>query len=453
MTNTVTVSDVWDSDIAKHLIPIAWVDGPDADIAARGLGESQVIKLMGSFAKGIQMTSLNVVVLAYREDVIAAGYDPDNLEFNAICVDTPPFKIMAIFGLHSSVAMFRLHVLRPHNQDYHYIPVTFVICQHTAEDMLMAQLAGNLSNSLGALQKPQSVWDCILQMHNKIMEIHQSGDSAKDRKKLLVQARLHWVTSFPHYTTATIGSLSVIGKLQGQLWSNIQDIFTGNVVVLEGATGKAAPKEMGHGHFTDMAKIPEACLIRWTRRVIQGEITTRQFNERCKQYKKVDRIQKDVVTFVNQMYPQSECEDFEELQSEHKCFQDDMWFNSLVDWCGANARDGLTSSVKDSINARLRAIEMEKKAIDMNVRKSTLTSYSVLACFSFLFSICSCTRHTSRFLYNTIVGRGKRGTTHPNSHRVRRNVPDGVGTHRRKHSAVPLRCNCDDEHHPTDGLL
>lgn len=370
--HTLVKSNIKDEISGKHHIPSHWISTPSREVQARGVYRTHVEDMKGSFLhNGVQ--DIQVKVVMWKEAVRKAGYDPENIIFKDLLALLPPFPMEAIIGGHSTVALAELHEQFPRSSKFIITPSTVIVATKSEYNVRCALLAANLDNKYKNCRRPQSTWDCLLQIHNKILELEAThGQNNRVAFKKALSDHKGACLSTMQFASGTIGTLFTIAQIQGRLWDNIALIFTKDSDQTSKANTKATnsktkkKKPMAHGHFCNMfPDVPENCLIRWTARVVEDKWTTKQFNERCLHYKKVTRVQRDCVEYVNQrVEDEEELENFNALVDRYAFFSDPAFFNPLVTWCGKNAKDKLSPQCKKSIDNNMRIQDNADSQVD-----------------------------------------------------------------------------------------
>ena len=360
--HTLVRSNVRDEISGKHGIPSHWVKPASKPVQARGVYRSHIEDMKHSFQfNGVQDVQVKIII--WKQDIIKAGYDPENLVFKDLQALEAPFPMEAIIGGHSSVGLSELHAQFPRSSRFKFTPCTVIIATDSQHNVSCALLAANLDNKYKDCRRPQSTWDCLLQIHNKIRELElKYANTGATALRLALSDHRNACVATMQFAGGTIGTLFTIAQISGPLWDNIAIIFkadseqTSKLNAKPSNSKSKSKKPMGHGHFCNMfPDIPESCLIRWTTRVVEEKWTTKQFSERCLHYKKVVRVQRDCVEFVNQrMVEAEELMSFNDLVERYAFFSDPGFFNPLVSWCGKNAKDKLSKQCKTAIGNNMR---------------------------------------------------------------------------------------------------
>ena len=125
-----------------------------------------------------------------------------------------------------------------------------------------------------------------------------------------------------------------------------------------------------------MSGVPHVHLCRWLTRILDGAMKLNVFKEKCEKHKKTVRIQKEMVTYVNETQD-TDCADYKELVERFPCLDDVSWFKMMRGWCSNDKKDGrLATSVKQAIKSKLKAWEEEQQL-----------RQQVLICSSFYINI------------------------------------------------------------------
>ena len=217
-----------------------------------------------------------------------------------------------------------------------------------------AQSAGTMDNFVMSLQKGATAFDCINQMHTKHVATFNNPSTDLATKKEQWRRYRTKCEMGMRFSSKTTGSMMVLAGVRPELWGNIEKIFKGEV---EDNPDIKQRKPDTHGHFVNMSEIPFNKLMDWTGRVVLGQINTKMFNDKCLLYKKVLRVQGDILEHVNSKRPGvnngPRFENFNDMAEEYTCFSDYGWFHRLVAWCTKATKNCLSSHAKNSINAAL----------------------------------------------------------------------------------------------------
>ena len=304
----------------------------------------------------IGVHSPRIWVLAWAEEVKEAGYDPENLILTVKDTEEAPFPMYIIVGSHTAAAIQQLHERYPRNKMYKSVEIeSFLVSARNSSTAEYAQAAGTMDNLVMSLQKGATAFDCINQMHIKHVATFNCASTDLATKKEQWKRYRQKCELTMRFTPNTIGSMMVLAAVRPKLWDNIAKIFKGEVEHNPDIKQKAPET---HGHFVNMSEIPYNKLLEWTSRVISGEYNSKDFNDKCVLYKKVSRVQGDIVEHVNSKRPDPNkvgprFEDFNQVAEEYTCFKDHAWFHRLVAWCSRAAKDGLSSHAKTAINSAI----------------------------------------------------------------------------------------------------
>ena len=346
----------------KSIFPCQWLILPDKNVAARMTGDDGVKKIGDSMTtKGKQDHLMNVEVLAWREDLIAAGLDPNNLVFDTTNANKPPCKLQVIVGAHTTTHIQETNLSRPMNKQYQYIPCTLYVCSKTQENSLMANAYGKLENSVKDSRNKASTWDVLWglrQAYLETMKLCHDSDSKQFRKHWKDRKELEIVTF--EGAKGTFDQLVVVAMMDEQIFKHIQTIMMGETKLIV-ATQKKPKTPAGIGAFKDMSDVPKPMLTSWLHRVCQGELLLADFHLMCVNYKKTQRVQNDMVEFVNTVRENSFLNSWKELISTYPPLGDDEWFQKLVTWVGAAAKEKLNEACKSEILTQIIAYEREEE--------------------------------------------------------------------------------------------
>ena len=109
-----------------------------------------------------------------------------------------------------------------------------------------------------------------------------------------------------------------------------------------------------------MADIPHDTLCRWLYRIIDGQLTEQQFQGKCKLFKKTSRVRQQITEYVNSVRPNIQFYHWQDLVKKYHCFADTSWVEQLISWCGPNAKDKISPTIKTHILNRIQKLEEEE---------------------------------------------------------------------------------------------
>jgi hypothetical protein len=350
------------NDARDCVCPCTWLSHPDSELAAREKNMSKVIVLYKVMKKmGVQKS--DIVVLIWLHDIIQAGLNIDNLMFDVTSAD-PPCKMHTIVGDHTTGSIQMHHSNNVNNPDFQNVEFALVICARTEENIQLAKTFGTLDNYSKSLQSPQTVWDNLNSIHNERIRLLKLKLSKEAFAKVWSGYRSHCTTSMSNYTANTIGSLFVLACFEGQLWSNFASIFRGEVL-------KRSPPQCqfkipaSHHNFCHMSLIPQSKLIEWSKRVVDGFWSCKDFGNRCLKYKKDIRVQGQMLEYVTNLY-QEEYQSYTEMAEKYPFFIDKAWYESICSWCGDQVKSTLPPHAKTNISAKITALaNLEKHVGEM----------------------------------------------------------------------------------------
>ena len=188
--------------------------------------------------------------------------------------------------------------------------------------------------------------------------------SLTGKKKQKQQTRDNFFAAHGFKST-TLGSarLSQVAAMREPVWPLLLKIFKEGVPMgpVDGKGNKKMKKPTSIANFIHMANVPTELILKWLNRVIQGQITFRQFELNCKQHKKLLHMKECIVEFVNNMFVPEEYPDFEELAERYECFKDTGWIAQLLGWFGNTAKSTLSAAAKEAISTKCNNIRIEEK--------------------------------------------------------------------------------------------
>jgi hypothetical protein len=128
--STVAVCNLKDERTGNVVVPTKWPTQPNVNLRARGLDEKQVVVVMNNILNKAGMQESTIRLLAWREDVEDAGYDPENLVLDSSKTVTP-FLMQAIAGAHSLKSVSRFHKKASKNPKFATVSCRLLICSRT----------------------------------------------------------------------------------------------------------------------------------------------------------------------------------------------------------------------------------------------------------------------------------------------------------------------------------
>ena len=91
----------------------------------------------------------------------------------------------------------------------------------------------------------------------------------------------------------------------------------------------------------------------------------KQFETKCKHFKKVLRVQAQILEYIQQIRPRTPLRiTFDELCEIYPFCEDGEWVNQICQWVGDNIKDTIPGHGKQCINDKVMAQENLEKAIE-----------------------------------------------------------------------------------------
>jgi hypothetical protein len=343
-------------------IPVTWGEHPHITIAERERERLKTIKIANCMLQlGIQRC--DIVLLVYLEDITAAmaHWKCTFKElFDTLRKGECWIVLYCIAGDHTMGAIQLLHVKFPNEKKYMMYQCNIVIAPKNEYTNLMAGVFGSVSNTVSELSTASTMWAIVKTINKVLRDIDNSNSTDEVKKKLKKTRLLQLQQNNSHkYTKNSFGSMQVLGGKMGALWDVIYEICEGLKSEKSDTKGATSAESSGLGHFNTMAGIPEEDLVRWLRRVVDEplEHSTKTFQRRCQLYKKTDKVQSQVLDFINQINQDAQCDDFNELVVA----QPWLWrsqgaeFQTIVSWCPDNMKSSLPSVVKTHLKQSMAA--------------------------------------------------------------------------------------------------
>ena len=128
--------------------------------------------------------------------------------------------------------------------------------------------------------------------YRRIFRTESTGTSAKRKKKQQEEWKEYkdqCAQSMP-YIGGSFQTMASIARLDPEIFDLVKIIFEGRFKVNKQLRGQQKPVALTH--FQKMGNVPTEHLIRWLTRVVNGESTCKQFDERITWFKKRVMVQK-----------------------------------------------------------------------------------------------------------------------------------------------------------------
>jgi hypothetical protein len=229
-------------------------------------------------------------------------------------------------------------------------------------------LVDNQTKKIAESGKP---WEIIQSIHNvhveaSKMNISETARTDYVRVKLETLHNQHCPTDC---SSNTFGTYRVMGGHKGKIWEGIYTLFKDTP---EAPSGGAPPKKKKSAaaaaikppklsHFIGMANIPDRHLEEWISFILSGVESTREFQERCVQWKKVARVEQQVIQFANE-WSNKNYISVHDAKKEIPALKDEKWWELVVGCCGPKTSDLLPASCKELIrNAIAVAQKLKEK--------------------------------------------------------------------------------------------
>ena len=328
-------------------IPVQWTRHPDGTVADRKEDQDHVLRVETSMiTHGIMKT--DIVILIWKEDLVALGLDPENIVFalspTGDVLPNCPVDLHVIAGDHTCTASRNLHVKHPRNKLFQYIEAAVVVSEKNADTIKLAKLYGGLDNKIKHTHKKKSVWEYVTEMHTHFSGAAYANMSKEEKEGWMADMYLKCASP-----KNSVDSWKVVSQTTGDLWTNINTIMTG-----ETRDRKAVPPK-NTSFFNNMSKIPQEVLVRWSKKVVDGEEKPRDFQQRCLVYKKKVLAQNKFLTYANTLVTDEAdvVHNYNDLCKKYPFFGEADWFMTRVGWMSDKVKDDLSSNIKQSIRDRI----------------------------------------------------------------------------------------------------
>jgi hypothetical protein len=131
--------------LGKCQIPVDWMGAPTQDMGIRTRNQEHVHKIFDSIGKyGVQPRK-RIVGFVCKEDLEAAGMDPENPQFD-VSMSVPPSPIYTIIGYHFVAAIQMWHAEKPNNSNYKTVPVELIVSSKEERNLTLMKHAAALDN-------------------------------------------------------------------------------------------------------------------------------------------------------------------------------------------------------------------------------------------------------------------------------------------------------------------
>lgn len=406
-------------------IPTDWLEVPRAGLEARLFYDAHAVDIKSSIKKK-GFLKVRIEVLVFAGELRGAGIDPDNMVFDITKPKPPGVHFYAIIGAHSTGAVQSLHSDRPKHADWLKCPCVLLCCEDTEANVDLAVVYGGIDNMVGDTKKALNVWDITQALHTHRVRIEARNMDKKRTREAWVKAKSDVCSRHAKVNAASLGSLLVVAQFMGKTWDLIFKIMMGKCADVD---NKKIVVPSNLAWAKDMAGIPDVDLQRWLKRMVNADFTAKDFSNRCLLYKKQVRVQQDITEYINTMRPDDELADFTAVGQKYVAFRKRELFDSLVNWCGALAKEKLNQHVQDVCRDIL-------DAHDRAVANETEVNFVLLfACIIQIHNMFVCVT-------------GKNGCTYQY---VRHRVPYNHGKWSNS-EVVSLRCRRHGQHHPPNEI-
>jgi hypothetical protein len=356
-------SKYWLDSIGKARVPVGMASHPEDSFAARQRMQQKVDSLAGVMDK-VSLQRTDIALLVWEGELEEQGITIEELDIKHIGEDK--VKAQAITGDHTCGAAQKKHEQEPNEETYFNLDVEIICCPMTTHNKAMAYAYGVIDNYVKEQATGQTPWDIVYKVHVTMTEINALNISNENKKKRITE-RCDEIQreAASKYTVQSFGTYRVLGSKTGKLWDLLYKIFTekADIKAKKGAHTKG-PAAIGH--FMHMAYIPDKELTKWAKQVYNKEIESKDFMANCKFYKKVAKVENQVVEFVNEIMAGRNFQTFIEVQ---KCLPQvtDVWFNQAVIWCDEKKKADLPPTVKSQLREFIMIEEKRKDDIAKGV--------------------------------------------------------------------------------------
>ena len=331
--------------------------GPDISWGARrGDDQEHLANLQQSFKRTGTVNERNLVIAE-------KGRCEDSDGNFDIFVAQQNLAMKAFAGDHTRIVMTQLVTLFPRNVLWNsYRHKTYHMDSTLPENIRMLRLQSNLDNYAAGVQLKRDLWTIITTMHDFLNEDEKRlGRPATSEEIGAMKGDLAYSSKLP---VASVGQLFQLSKFQGGSWDRLKAIFTGNV------RNKKFKVPKSCSNFVMMAGIPQSSLDAWMDLMITGSEQTKDFKNRCKNYKAKQRILSKVVDLAVQTGAHTDV-GMVDLEVFSKDFPLTTQTEFITSWIGPvsklKQKDVLPPSLMEAILSRLTKDKNKNMLRDVSV--------------------------------------------------------------------------------------
>ena len=280
------------------MIPVEWLRSPEEHYRARMTLPNDVNELADSFMSFASIHDTSMVVIFWPDGESLPNKASFSIQMFVDDLKASPDEVkdldgcFAIIGDHTQLAIKQLHEEFPRNPKWAHLTCEVLICPRSFENYRALKSWGIIDNVKGQKRTALSFQSKMLSLHEDIGNLKaQMGDvDAKTFHKaqlVLKEARKAEYLM----KTNSFNQIWTLAARSGEVWTELQKIFTGNVANREKFT---VPRSASN--FTSMGAIPDADLLVLLRAVSAGRMSLKQFTDQCKAYKATARVQRDILS-------------------------------------------------------------------------------------------------------------------------------------------------------------
>jgi len=337
--------------LGKFPLPPAWLQHPEVCIAMRQQNEEHVARVKSSFeTKGV--LNYHVTVLIWKHEFVRVGYKIENWHYEAR-LPKPDCNFQVIAGDHTAEALRRLARDYPNHKAYKSVRCDVIVCEKDDRNIQFANSFGGLDNYVASTHLDQSIVEVTMALHDKFMDIEKQRLDQATKKKKRAAYKQTYINN-TKFKDTTMGSAAALATKTGEVWNLLEQIFKGKTAIIK---GKKPQKLNSIVNFIHMSMIPDDRLCRWLQKIIDGEMIPKQFETKCKHFKKVLRVRVYIVEYIQQIRPRITSSVFEDMCEIYPFCADALWVNTICRWVGDNIKDTLTGPSKQAIQDKIVAHE------------------------------------------------------------------------------------------------
>ena len=369
----------WDG---KFELPTNYLTHPELSVEARERVLVQVENITTSIqTKGI--LEYRIVVLIWQQDLDKEGITIKSL-LDQEWDEKPKIVYQVICGDHTVAAFQRLARQETTVKEFKKLWCRIIVCKKNDETVKYANSYGGLDNYVMNSASELTLVQITIKMHYKFIEIEERMDLTDKMKSAMKKQCRDTYVATSNYESTTLGSASAVASNKGEVWALLEQVLKGNYKMEKKGRASQVPK--GISNYIHMANIPAESLCRWLERIICGHLIPRQFEAKCKLYKKTARVQIQIVSFVHSIRAKKHTiNSWEKLCLIYPFFLDHNWINQLVAWVGPGVKEKIGPNIKQGIIDKIEQLEAEQKLLEEKIEDEVSVIFFIHVIFDMFF--------------------------------------------------------------------